>query len=122
MTNPSSTGSPGAPKSDDHVVQSLYAKAEKIYPREVHGLFARLRTLGVLGLLGLYYILPWMRWDGHQAVLFDLPARKFYIFGLTFWPQDFIYLAWLLVIAGISLFFVTSLAGRSVFNSSWLDS
>ena len=112
MTNPSSTGSPGAPKSDDHVVQSLYAKAEKIYPREVHGLFARLRTLGVLGLLGLYYILPWMRWDGHQALLFDLPARKFHIFFVTLWPQDFFYLAVMLIIAGLTLFFVTALAGR----------
>jgi len=63
-------------------------------------------------LLGLYYILPWLRWGDHQAVLFDLPARKFYIFGLTFWPQDFIYLAWLLVIAALTLFFFTALAGR----------
>ena len=112
MTSPSSAGSPGAPKSDDHVEQSLYAKAEKIYPREVHGLFARLRTLGVLGLLGLYYILPWMRWDGHQALLFDLPARKFYIFFVTLWPQDFFYLAVMLILAGLLLFFVTALAGR----------
>jgi cytochrome c oxidase accessory protein FixG len=112
MTSPSTTGSPGAPKSDDQVEQSLYAKAEKIYPREVHGLFARLRTLGVLGLLGLYYILPWLRWDGHQALLFDLPARKFYIFFVTLWPQDFFYLAVMLILAGLTLFFVTALAGR----------
>ena len=44
---------------------------------------------------------PWLRWDGRQAVLFDLPARKFYIFGLNFWPQDFVFLAMLLMIAGI---------------------
>jgi len=66
----------------------LYAKHQKIYPREVHGIFAGLRVLGVSLLLGLYYILPWLRWGDHQAVLFDLPARKFYIFGLTFWPHD----------------------------------
>ena len=112
MSNPSPTGSAGGPQSDDHVEQSLYAKAEKIYPREVHGLFARLRTLGVLGLLGLYYILPWMRWDGHQALLFDLPARKFHIFFVTLWPQDFFYLAVMLILAGLLLFFVTALAGR----------
>ena len=112
MNNPSATGSAGGPQSDDHVEQSLYAKAEKIYPREVHGLFARLRTLGVLGLLGLYYILPWMRWDGHQALLFDLPARKFHIFFVTLWPQDFFYLAVMLILAGLLLFFVTALAGR----------
>jgi cytochrome c oxidase accessory protein FixG len=53
-----------------------------------------------------------VRWDGHQAVLFDLPARKFYVFGLTFWPQDFFWLACLLIIAAITLFFFTALAGR----------
>jgi cytochrome c oxidase accessory protein FixG len=56
--------------------------------------------------------LPWVNWDGHQSVLFDLPARKFYIFGLTFWPQDFIFLTLMLIIAGLSLFFVTAVAGR----------
>ncbi|MDH5444774.1 MAG: cytochrome c oxidase accessory protein CcoG [Gammaproteobacteria bacterium] len=90
----------------------FYAKHKKVYPREVHGLFATLRNTGVLTLLGLYYFVPWFRWDGHQAVLFDLPARKFYIFNLTFWPQDFIYLAALLIIAALALFFFTALAGR----------
>jgi cytochrome c oxidase accessory protein FixG len=98
--------------AEDEVEQSLYAKRQKIYPREVHGLFAALRTSGVLALLGIYYALPWMMWDGHQAVLFDLPARKFYIFGLVFWPQDFFYLTLLLIVAAFSLFFFTALAGR----------
>jgi cytochrome c oxidase accessory protein FixG len=92
--------------------EEIYAKHEKIYPREVHGIFASLRVLGVAVLLGLFYGIAWLQWDGHQAVLFDLPARKFYIFGLTFWPQDFFYFAWLLVIAALSLFFFTALAGR----------
>ena len=95
--------------TDSH---EFYAKHKKVYPREVHGLFATLRNTGVFVLLGLYYFMPWFRWEGHQAVLFDLPARKFYIFGLTFWPQDFIYLAALLIIAALSLFFFTALAGR----------
>jgi cytochrome c oxidase accessory protein FixG len=90
----------------------MYASHKKVYPREVHGIFASLRTLGVAVLLGLYYGIAWLSWDGHQAVLLDLPARKFYIFGLTFWPQDFFYFAWLLVIAALALFYVTSLAGR----------
>ncbi|MDR2872076.1 MAG: 4Fe-4S binding protein [Xanthomonadaceae bacterium] len=60
----------------------------------------------------MFYIFPWLRWDGRQAVLFDLPARKFYVFGLTFWPQDFLFLAMLLIIAAIALFFFTALAGR----------
>jgi len=112
MTNPDATGPDTASRSDEQVEQSLYAKAEKIYPRQVHGLFARLRVLGVLGLLGVYYVLPWLRWDGHQALLLDLPARKFHIFFITLWPQDFFYLALLLIIAGLTLFFVTALAGR----------
>jgi len=91
---------------------SFYAKHQKVYPRQVSGLFARLRTTGVLTLLSLYYFVPWLSWDSRQAVLFDLPARKFYIFGITFWPQDFFYLAMLLIIAGLSLFFFTALAGR----------
>ena len=112
MTNPDATGPGTVSRSDEQVAQSLYAAAEKIYPRQVHGLFARLRVLGVLGLLGIYYITPWLRWDGHQALLLDLPARKFHIFFITLWPQDFFYLAVLLIIAGLVLFFVTALAGR----------
>ena len=112
MSAPDSRPAAGKRQSDEEVQQSLYAKQEKIYPRQVHGLYARLRTLGVLGLLGIYYLTPWLRWDGHQAVLLDLPARKFHIFSLTFWPQDFIYLAFLLILAGLTLFFVTALAGR----------
>ena len=112
MTTPGSKGPVQAPGSDEQVEKSLYAKQEKIYPREVHGVYARLRALGVLGLLGIYYLTPWLRWDGHQAVLFDLPARKFHIFSITLWPQDFIYLAFLLILAGLLLFFVTALAGR----------
>lgn len=98
--------------ADQTQVTEVYAKHKKVYPREVHGIFARLRTTGVLVLLGLYYLIPWVSWDGHQSVLFDLPARKFYIFSLTFWPQDFFYLAILLIIAALSLFFFTALAGR----------
>jgi cytochrome c oxidase accessory protein FixG len=66
----------------------------------------------VFVLLGLFYLMPWAQWHGRQAVLFDLPARKFYVLGLTFWPQDFFYLSWLLILAGLSLFFFTALAGR----------
>ncbi len=68
--------------------------------------------LSTIVLLGLFYGVPWLSWDGRQAVLFDLPARKFYLFGLTLWPQDFPYLALLLIIAALSLFFFTALAGR----------
>lgn len=90
----------------------LYTQSEKIYPREVSGRFQRLRTLTVWLLLCLYYLLPWINLNGRQLVLFDLPARKFYIFGLTFWPQDFILLSGLLLLAALGLFFFTALAGR----------
>ena len=91
---------------------SLYASERKIYPREVSGRLQRLRTLAVFVLLGLFYLVPWLRWDGRQAVLFDLPARRFHVLGLEFWPQDFVFLALLLIIAGLALFFFTTLAGR----------
>ena len=91
---------------------SLYQKEPKIYPREVKGKYARLRKLAVLILLGMFYLGPWLTWRGRQAVLFDLPARKFYIFDLTLWPQDFLYLALLLIILALCLFFFTAIAGR----------
>jgi cytochrome c oxidase accessory protein FixG len=90
----------------------LYESAKKIYPREMGGRFANLSKLATLSLLGLFYAVPWLMWDGRQAFLFDLPARKFYLLGLTLWPQDFPYLALLLIIAALSLFFFTALAGR----------
>jgi len=92
--------------------ESLYQSSEKIHPREIGGRFQRLRVLAVFLLLGLYYVMPWVQWDGRQAVLFDLPSRQFYIFGMVFWPQDFYFLSALLIIAAISLFFFTALAGR----------
>jgi len=92
--------------------ESFYVAHEKIYPREVKGRYATLRNLAVWVLLGIYYVFPWLTWDDRQAVLFDLPARKFYIFGLTFWPQDFFFMAWLLIIAALSLFFFTAVTGR----------
>lgn len=92
--------------------QELYAKRLKIYPRQVSGFFASMRISAVLILLGLYYGLPWLSWEGQQAILFDLPARQFHIMGITLWPQDFIYLAGLLIIAALSLFFFTAVAGR----------
>jgi len=91
---------------------SNYEAHQKVYPRDVAGRFARLRRIAVFVLLGLYYVLPWLDFGGRQAVLFNLSERKFYIFSLVLWPQDFIFLTWLLVIAALTLFFVTALAGR----------
>ena len=91
---------------------SFYVSERKVYPREVSGRLNRLRVAAVVWLLGMFYLFPWLRWDERQAVLFDLPARKFYVFGLSFWPQDFLFLALLLIIAAMALFFFTALAGR----------
>lgn len=96
-------------KSSD---SNLYASHEKVHTREVKGTFQTVRKGMMFVLLGLYYGLAWINWGDHQAVLFDLPARQFHIFWLTFWPQDFFFLAWLLIMAALSLFFFTALAGR----------
>lgn len=98
--------------AQEGIEQSLYAKRQKIYPREVHGLFALMRLSAMAVLLGGYYLAAWFQIDGRQALLFDLPARKFYILWWTFWPQDAFYLAGLLILAALSLFFFTALAGR----------
>lgn len=90
-----------------------YARHQKVYPREIGGRFNRLRVLSAWALLGVFYGLPWLQWRGQQALLFDLPARKFHVFGLIFFPQDFYLLTWLLVIAAVCLFFFTALCGRS---------
>ncbi|MBA1146866.1 cytochrome c oxidase accessory protein CcoG [Ectothiorhodospiraceae bacterium WFHF3C12] len=90
----------------------MYQSREKVYPREIKGRFQSLRKICIFALLGLFYLLPWVPWNGRQAVLFDLPARQFHLFGITLWPQDFFYLALLLIISALGLFWVTAIAGR----------
>ncbi len=91
---------------------SLYAAQEKIYPRSVSGFFSRWRWAMVALTQLVFYGLPWLEWGQRQAVLFDLASRRFYIFGLVLYPQDFIYLTGLLVISALSLFLFTAVAGR----------
>ncbi|MFP5305400.1 MAG: cytochrome c oxidase accessory protein CcoG [Gammaproteobacteria bacterium] len=91
---------------------SFYQSAAKIYPREVQGRYARLRLVAMLALLGLYYVVPWLSWNGVPLVLFDLPARRFHVLGLTLVPQDFYLLTAMLAMAAFTLFFFTTLAGR----------
>ena len=98
--------------ADAPIEQQLYAIQQVIQPRAVHGVFANWRIALVLITQAVYYGLPWLQWGNRQAVLFDLAARKFYIFGLVFWPQDFIYLTGLLILAALSLFLFTAVAGR----------
>ncbi len=96
----------------DEVMVSLYASRQKIYPRSVAGLFSKWRWAAVWITQIVFYGLPWLEWNARQAVLFDLEARRFYIFGLVLYPQDFIYLTGLLVISALALFLFTAVAGR----------
>ena len=92
--------------------QSLYEIRKAIHPRAVHGWFAAWRWLLVWGTQLAFYGLCWLQWNGRQAVLFDIAQRKFYIFGLVFWPQDIVYLTVLLIVSALSLFLFTAVAGR----------
>ncbi|MEF9995506.1 MAG: cytochrome c oxidase accessory protein CcoG [Burkholderiaceae bacterium] len=107
---------PKAPAAVQEVEIALYAKRKEIYPRQKIGdsiaFFQKWRWALVWLTQIVFYGLPWLSWNGRQAVLFDLAARKFYIFGLMLWPQDIIYLTALLIIAAMSLFLFTAVGGR----------
>ncbi|MBS4019513.1 cytochrome c oxidase accessory protein CcoG [Azonexus hydrophilus] len=91
---------------------SLYEKRKKIYAKRVRGFFDNWRIILVLLTQVIFYGTPWLVWNDRQAILFHLVERKFYLFGLVFWPQDVIYLAVLLIISAYALFLVTAVAGR----------
>ena len=98
--------------------RALYAKRVKIHPRRVTGTFRRLKWLVMLATLGIYYLVPWLRWDRglgapDQAVLIDFPARRFYFFFIEIWPQEIYYITGLLIMAALALFLVTTIAGRA---------
>ena len=103
---------PIAPAASDGAAVSLYETQKKIYPRSISGFFARWRWALVFFTQLVFYGLPWLEWGQRQMVLFDLGARRFYIFGLVLYPQDFIYLTGLLIISALSLFLFTAVAGR----------
>ena len=90
----------------------LYASREKIHTRAFSGFYRNLRRAGGALLFILYFGTVWLNWNGHQAVWWNLPERKFHIFGATYWPQDFVLLSALLIIAAFGLFFITVFAGR----------
>ncbi len=103
---------PAAAGADEALMVSMYEKQAKVYPRAVTGLFARWRWTMVWLTQLVFYGMPWLTWNGRQAVLFDLNERRFHIFGLLLQPQDLIYLAALLVISALALFLFTAVAGR----------
>ncbi|MBK3757330.1 cytochrome c oxidase accessory protein CcoG [Stutzerimonas frequens] len=100
------------PPSKAEASADLYAAREKIYTRAFSGVFRNLRRVGGAVLFVLFFGTVWLNWNGRQAVWWDLPDRKFHIFGATFWPQDFMLLSWLLIICAFGLFFITVFAGR----------
>ena len=115
MAEPSATSSAAAIAADEATrvsVVSLYQKQPKIYARAVTGWFAAWRWALVWATQLVFYGLPWLEFNGRQAVLFDLGTRRFYIFGLVLYPQDFIYLTGLLIVSAYALFLFTTVAGR----------
>jgi len=97
---------------EQEVVLSLYRSEDKIYARRVSGFFNNWRWVMVWVTQLFFYGVPWLQWDGRQAMLFDLEGMRFYVFGLIFHPQDLIYLAFLLIVSALSLFLFTAIAGR----------
>ena len=96
----------------------LYEPRRKIFPKRAEGQFRRFKWLVMLVTLGIYYLTPWIRWDRgpyapDQAVLIDLANRRFYFFFIEIWPQEFYFVAGLLVMAGFGLFLITSSVGRA---------
>ena len=96
----------------------LYAPRKKIFPKRASGNFRQFKWLVMAVTLGIYYLTPWLRWDRgpyapDQAVLVDLAHRRFYFFFIEIWPQEFFYVAGLLMMAGVGLFLVTSTVGRA---------
>jgi cytochrome c oxidase accessory protein FixG len=97
--------------------QPLYAGRIKVYPKQITGTFRRLKWAVLVLCLGLYYAVPWLRWDRgpnapDQAILLDLPGRRGYFFGIEIWPQEIYFLAGLMILGAIALFLVSSLFGR----------
>ena len=111
MTRPGAAAAADAEDAAAGIV-SLYQKQQRIHPRAVSGWFMRWRWALVWATQLLFYGLPWLDWNARQAVLFDLAARRFYIFGLVLYPQDFIYLTGLLIVSAYALFLFTAMAGR----------
>ncbi|MBK1636103.1 cytochrome c oxidase accessory protein CcoG [Rhodovulum adriaticum] len=103
--------------STDQDPDRLYSAREPIFPRRVSGTFRSLKWW-IMGItLGIYYLLPWVRWDRgpnlpDQAVLIDLANRRFFFFWIEIWPHEFYFVAGLLIMAGLGLFLFTSALGR----------
>ena len=99
------------------VSESLYKKREPIYPKRVHGKYRFIKWVLLAATLGVYYILPWIRWprgvgEPDQAVLVDFPGQRFYFFFIEIWPDELYYVTGLLILGAVGLFLATALFGR----------
>jgi cytochrome c oxidase accessory protein FixG len=100
----------GTEAAEEYV--SLYEARQQIYARAVKGRYQTLRWALVWATQLFFYGMPWLQWNDRQILLFDLAARRFYIFGWVLYPQDVIYLTGLLIVSALWLFWVTAIAGR----------
>ncbi len=112
-----STPRPAAPPSVAPAPAPLYASHHKVYPKAVRGRYRRIKWALTIGLLALYVLLPWIRWDRgpgmpDQAVLLDLESQRFYLFFIELWPQHIYYFTGAMILAAVGLFLATALAGR----------
>lgn len=101
-----------APESYKLPVHQIDATKKRVHPRFAKGKYQNIRLVSMYFLLALFLVLPWLRYEGRQAIWFHFPEQKFYIFGLTFLPQDFYFFAFFFIIAAFMLFMVTVYAGR----------
>lgn len=92
--------------------KARYQPGDPIYVRNIKGFFQKLRQRINLVFFGVFLIIPWLQFNGHQAVLFDISEQRFTIFNLTLWPQDLTLLAWIFIFGAFVLFFVTTFLGR----------
>jgi cytochrome c oxidase accessory protein FixG len=99
-------------KPDTRQHDNSYTPRSRIYVRAVKGALESFRRFFGLFFLGIFALLPWLQYEGRQAILLDIGAQRFNIFGLTLWPQDLTLLAWILIVAAFALFFITTFAGR----------
>lgn len=93
-------------------VKELDASKKRIHPRFAKGKYQTIRLITMYGFLVIFLLMPWLKWDGRQAIWFDVVKPEFYIFGATFLPQDFYFFAFVFMIAAILLFMVTVYMGR----------
>ncbi len=106
-----------AQASNSAANRKFYQSRIPIYPKLVHGTYRKIKWVVMALTLGIYYLVPWIRWDRgpsapSQAVLVDLAHERFYFFFIEIWPQEVYYITGLLVLASVSLFLVTALFGR----------